>query len=200
MIRQTYDYRFAGRAARPFLVCALAALALVGCSDARKIVGLDRTTPDEFAVVTHAPLTLPPNLRAPLPEPRPGAARPQEPSQTEVAKATVFGRGKAATPAASSNGGKALVAKAGADKIDPDVRKKVDQEATDEVVADRGLIDSLLFWQKPQQPGTVVDPKKEQDRLRKAQAEGKPAAEGVANTGVVPTIERKKSAPFEGLF
>lgn len=198
MIRQTFDYRFAGRVARPFLVCAMAALALAGCSDARKIVGLDRTTPDEFAVVTHAPLTLPPNLRAPLPEPRPGAARPQEPSQTEVAKTAVFGRGKTATPAASSAGGQSLVAKAG--KIDPNVRKQVDQEATDEVVADRGWIDSLLFWQKPQQPGTVVNPQKEQERLRQAQAEGKSPAEGVANSGVVPTIERKKRAPFEGLF
>jgi hypothetical protein len=199
--RQTSAYRFAGRATRPFLACALAAMALAGCSDVRRVIGFDRTAPDEFAVVTHSPLTLPPNMRAQLPEPRPGVPRPQEPSATEVAKASVFGKGtpaKGAKPAASG-GASVLAARVGG-SIDPDIRKKVDQESTELAVADRRWIDSLLFWQEPDKPGVVIDPKKEQERLRQAQAEGKPAAAGVAQNGVVPVIERKRKAPLEGLF
>jgi len=188
------------RGMRPLLVCAAVALLLAGCSDARKVIGLDRSTPDEFAVVPHAPLTLPPDLRS-LPTPRPGVARPQEPAQREVARDTVFNKGKpgkAATASAQSQGGSALVSRAGA--IDPDVRSKVDQETTALVVADKGWIDTLLFWQKQEAPYTIVDPKKEADRVRQAQSEGKSVAEGVAGKGVVPTIERKKKAPLEGIF
>jgi len=187
------------RGMRPLLVCAAAALLLAGCSDARKVIGLDRSTPDEFAVVPHAPLTLPPDMRS-LPAPRPGVARPQEPSQREVAKDTVFNKGKPgkATASTQSQGGSAMVARAGA--IDPDVRSKVDQETTALVIADKGWLDTLLFWQKQEMPYTIVDPKKEADRVRQAQSEGKSAAEGVADKGVVPTIERKKKAPLEGIF
>lgn len=190
---------FTLRGMRPLLVCAAVALSLAGCSDARKVIGLDRSTPDEFAVVPHAPLTLPPDLRN-LPEPRPGAARPQEPAQREVAKETVFNKGKTggAATQAQSRGGSAIVARAG--DIDPNVRAKVDQETTDLIVADKSWLDSLLFWQKREAPYTIVDPKKEADRVRQAQSEGKSAAEGVAGQGVVPTIERKKKAPLEGIF
>jgi len=187
------------RGMRPLLVCAAVALLLAGCSDARKVIGLDRSTPDEFAVVPHAPLTLPPDMRG-LPEPRPGVARPQEPAQREVARDTVFNKGKPgkAIAAGQSQGGSALVARAGA--IDPDVRSKVDQETTALVIADKGWLDTLLFWQKQDAPYTIVDPKKEADRVRRAQSEGKSASEGVAGGGVVPTIERKKKAPLEGIF
>jgi hypothetical protein len=183
------------RHGRPLLVCAAAALMLTGCGDARKIVGLDRSTPDEFAVVPHQPLTLPPDLRS-LPAPTPGAPRPQEPSPAEVAQTQLFkGKGK---PVTADAGGKALVAAAG--PIDPDVRRKVNEETTDMISRDRSWLDGLLFWQKREDPYTVVNPKKEQERVRQAEAEGKSPAEGVSDAGVVPTIERKKKAPLEGLF
>ena len=42
---------------------------LTGCSSARDIVGLSKQSPDEFEVVTRAPLSLPPDygLRVPVP-------------------------------------------------------------------------------------------------------------------------------------
>ena len=175
----------------------LAALALAGCSDVRRSIGLDRTSPDEFAVVSRAPLTIPPDLR--LPAPRPGAPRPTEPSPQATAAAAVFGtpaRTRAAAAAVPTSPAEAvLLSKAGADRADPQIRTKVDQETTALIVADRRWIDSLLFWQKQEPPYTVVDPAKETQRLREAQAQGKPL-----NEGAVPTIERKRKAPLEGLF
>ncbi|MGQ9366961.1 DUF3035 domain-containing protein [Azospirillum sp. ST 5-10] len=183
------------RAARPILGLALAALALAGCSDVRRTIGLDRTSPDEFAVVSRAPLTMPPDMR--LPAPRPGAPRPTEPSPTAMAEATVFGAGTVPRGGRSteSSGEVALLTRAGADRAEPDIRAKVDQETTQLIVADRSWIDSLLFWQKQSEPATLVDPAKEAQRLREAQAQGKPL-----NEGVVPTIVRKRKAPLEGLF
>lgn len=181
----------------PLLGLALAALTLAGCSDVRRSIGLDRQSPDEFAVVSRAPLTLPPSLQD-LPKPRPGAARPQDSTPTQMAAGAVFGGASRGTKAAagSTAGEKSLVAQAAArDGIDPNIRAKVDQETTQLIIADKSWIDSLLFWQKQEQPYSLVDPAKEQQRLREAQAQGK-AVDGSAT----PTIERKRKAPLEGLF
>ena len=194
MIRYPTASPFQRRSMRPLVFCALAALALAGCSDVRRSIGLERTTPDEFAVVARSPLTMPPSFRN-LPEPQPGAPRPQEPSPSEIAKASVFGKGKSGMLAANTakSGDRSLVSRVG--PVDPDIRKKVDEETKSIIAADKRWIDSVLFWQKQDEPYTIVDAKKEQDRLRQAQAEGKPV-----NEGVVPTIERKRKAPLEGLF
>lgn len=188
------------RTLRPLLGLALAALALAGCSDVRRSIGLDRQSPDEFTVVSRAPLTLPPSLQANLPKPRPGALRPQDSTPTQVAAGAVFGgssRGKGAPATAGKTAGESsLVAQASArDGIDPNIRNKVDQETTQLIVADKSWIDSLLFWQTQEKPFSIVDPAKEQQRLREAQAQGK-AVDGAAT----PTIERKRKAPLEGLF
>lgn len=51
--------------------CLLVALALLsGCADVREMMGFSREGPDEFAVVTHQPLVIPPDFR--LRPPRPG--------------------------------------------------------------------------------------------------------------------------------
>ena len=51
------------------LVAALCAIALSGCSSIRDLAGLQKKSPDEFAVTTKAPLVIPPdfNLRPPMP-------------------------------------------------------------------------------------------------------------------------------------
>ncbi|SMH60802.1 DUF3035 domain-containing protein [Azospirillum agricola] len=187
------------RTLRPLLGLALAALALAGCSDVRRSIGLDRQSPDEFSVVSRAPLTLPPSMQANLPKPRPGAARPQDSTPTQVAAGAVFGgssRGRGTPATGGSAGESALVAQASArDGIDPNIRNKVDQETTQLIVADKSWIDSLLFWQSQEQPFSIVDPKQEQQRLREAQAQGR-SVDGTTT----PTIERKRKAPLEGLF
>ena len=64
-------------------VIAAAVLLLAGCGDFKRAIGIDRTPPDEFAVESRAPLTIPPDFD--LRPPQPGAARPQE--VTAAAKA-----------------------------------------------------------------------------------------------------------------
>ncbi len=60
------------------------AVLVAGCGGFRQMVGLDRTTPDEFAVESRAPLTIPPEFD--LRPPAPGAARPQEQTAADRAR------------------------------------------------------------------------------------------------------------------
>jgi hypothetical protein len=88
-----------------------------------------------------------------------------------------------------------LLGRAGALGADPVIRRTVDQESTALVDESRGLMDRILFWQEPEEPGTLVDPEKEARRLREVHALGKPV-----NKGDVPVIERKERGWLEGIF
>jgi len=169
-------------------------LALGGCSSAAKTFGFERSPPDEFQVVKQAPLSLPPDLR--LPQPSPGASRPQDVGTNNQAARELFGgsTGRVLGGRSSSGGEVALLNRAGADSALPNIRAQIDQETSALLVADRSWVDALVFWQKEREPFTVVDPAKEAQRLREATALGKPLT-----SGETPVIERKKRAPLEGL-
>src|SRR5882672_528465 len=68
----------------PTGLVALSALALGGCSAFENIGGAKKVSPDEFKIVSHSPLTMPPN--AELRPPRPGEPRPQEVTPADQAK------------------------------------------------------------------------------------------------------------------
>lgn len=60
---------------------------LPGCTGLRRAVGLEQVGPDEFAVESRAPLTIPPDFD--LRPPTPGAARPQDVTAAEKARKVV---------------------------------------------------------------------------------------------------------------
>src|SRR5258708_15504972 len=68
----------------PLCLVALGPLALGGCSMLENIGGGKKVSPDEFKIVSHSPLTMPPN--AELRPPRPGEPRPQEVTPADQAK------------------------------------------------------------------------------------------------------------------
>src|SRR5712671_4844374 len=68
----------------PLTFAAVGALALGGCGAFENIGGGKKVSPDEFKIVSHSPLTMPPN--AELRPPRPGEPRPQETSPADQAK------------------------------------------------------------------------------------------------------------------
>jgi hypothetical protein len=90
---------------RRFPLLAVASLCcgllLSGCGDFRRAIGFDRSGPDEFAVESRAPLTIPPDFD--LRPPQPGAPRPQEGTAAEKARKVIDTAGpgepgKQATP------------------------------------------------------------------------------------------------------
>src|SRR5476649_842766 len=165
----------------PVTLVTLGAVALGGCGMFDNIGNTKKTAPDEFKIVSHSPLTMPPN--ADLRPPRPGEPRPQETSPADQAKEALSpalaGRVQQAAANQSPRAGEAseqsLVSKAAKGGVDPNIRSTVNRDTR--VIADqnKGFIDSLIFWHDTPPPGTVIDPTKEQQRLRDAEATGKPS-------------------------
>lgn len=174
-----------------------AAIALSGCTDARRALGFEKAPPDEFQVVERAPLSMPPEFS--LRPPAPGAVRPQEGSVRDQARATLAGR-TTATPISAqgrSQGDLALLKKAGAEQIQPDIRMVVNKETQNIAEADKSFTDKLVFWRKPEGVGAgeQLDAGKEAQRLRENQALGRSVGDGDS-----PRIARRKKGMLEGIF
>lgn len=173
------------------LAVSAAAMLLAGCSDVQESLGIARNVPDEFAVVPRAPLSVPPGVSLP----QPGTTEPAGGVVTAPERGAAAVLGGDTTGGGVTSGQAALLASAGANRADPNIRRVVDQETQDLFRADDSFVDDLLFWQATAPDGTVVDPVAEQRRLQTVQAQGQPI-----NAGEVPIIERREQAPLEGLF
>jgi hypothetical protein len=75
----------------PVVVCLAVATLLSGCSNWKQAIGIEPTSPDEFAVESRAPLTIPPDFD--LRPPQPGASRPQETSSSSKAQGVMDNAG-----------------------------------------------------------------------------------------------------------
>jgi hypothetical protein len=62
-------------------------LALSGCTDFKQAIGLEPTMPNEFAVESNPPLTIPPDFN--LRPPEPGSPRPQDVSMARQAEQVI---------------------------------------------------------------------------------------------------------------
>jgi hypothetical protein len=184
-----------------FSLIAAMVLALSACSDVQEQLGLTKQSPDEFKVVSQAPLTLPPDYT--LRPPEPGIPRPQEGTTSQQAKNAVFRlqQPQAGTlePKLESDdrslGELSLLKAAGADQTDPNIRRLIDAETQRLNTESEDFLEALVFWRDPQAPGIIVDANEEAKRLRENAALGKSVT-----AGETPTIERKRKAPLEGLF
>ncbi len=145
---------------------------LSGCDGVRKTLGLERDPPDEFAVVSRAPISLPPDFNT-LPTPQTpkhghdgkkdviGAPdkRPQEDSPQLKAQKTVLGQSSvlpiphkgmitAGERAFIQRIDQSLEAQGIARDSVPDVRGAVDQETHFQTGNKKSWVQELLFWQK----------------------------------------------------
>jgi Protein of unknown function (DUF3035) len=123
------------------LAVLAAAATASGCASINRAVGNTRSAPDEFRVVTQAPLTLPPDYS--LRPPRPGEQRPQELEPGDSARAALFGQEIA--PGASQ-GERALVAGAGAEAVDPGIRDTIDFESQGVVRRNEDFVNRVLSF------------------------------------------------------
>lgn len=190
------DRRFSGT--NPLFAVVLlsvAGLLLAGCSDLRRTFGMAKSSgPDEFAVVTRAPLTIPPDFG--LRPPRPGAERPNVVTPREEARSTILGQpasrsdaqggapgGTQRTALADSRSPAeiAFLQEAGALNVDPEIRYVLERERG-LVNEDPSLVERLVFWKKSEPGVTVVDPALEAQRLRENAALGKPPTAGPTPT------------------
>ena len=179
---------------KSLLLLACTMLALGGCDDTKRALGINKSIPDEFAVVRRAPLVMPPdyNLRPPAP----GSDRPQEGTTAEQARNALIGRNRLDSYRVRgfSPGEVELLDRAGADLILPGIRDAVDRETSAFASESDSFTDKLIFWSSNRQLGTPIDPMAEQQRLNENQALGKDP-----NEGPIPVISKGGSSVL-GIF
>ena len=179
----------------------LAILLLAGCEETRQALGQTKQSPDEFAVYSRAPLSLPPDYG--LRPPTPGAERPQLVNPRDRARQAIIANARRRgsqinpprVPEGLSAGEIAILRSTRAINVDRNIRQLIDRESSVLAAESVEFSDKLIFWRDPAQFGTTVDANKESRRIRENQALGEPL-----NKGEVPTISRKKKALFEGVF
>ncbi len=136
----------------PLALIALATAGLAACNTASQALGVSKVTPDEFRVVSKAPLVVPPDYA--LRPPAPGEPRPQELQPESAARQALLGQRQQQTRSAGES---ALVTRAGGDRADPLVRYVVDDEFGDIAHKEKSFADRVLFWRKDN-PATQVNP------------------------------------------
>lgn len=180
---------------RQTALAAAALLVLAGCDDTKRALGINKSVPDEFAVVRRAPLVMPPDFN--LRPPAPGSERPQEGTTSEQARNALMGRNRldGYIVRGFSQGEVELLALAGADQIVPGVRTTLDRETSAFSKESNSFTDRLVFWSDDnRQFGTPIDPSAEQKRLNENQALGKKP-----NEGSIPVITKGGSSVL-GIF
>ena len=155
---------------------AAAALALSGCEQIRSAAGQDKDSPDEFAVVTKAPLVIPPDFN--LKPPAPGTAPTNQIEPTQSAQNALFNADQATVastlPATMSPGERYFLAAAGVQNADPAIRQQLASDVKGMRAADDSFTNDMLFWKGPSPaPGsTPVDADAEARRIDAARAGG----------------------------
>ncbi|MEX0839768.1 MAG: DUF3035 domain-containing protein [Parvibaculum sp.] len=185
---------------RAGLLAALAfSLTACGGDSLSDTLGYGKSAPDEFTIVTKAPLVMPPDFS--LRPPQPGAPRPQEANlQPSVgAQRALTGNVEVSDPASQgvTEGERVLLANTGADAADPRIRQVVNSETRSLIEQDKTFVDDVIFWRKPGTPPDerLVDSRAEAQRIQQNEAEGKAVTEGET-----PTVTPKKEGWFSGIF
>ena len=172
------------RAVMAVLVMCGTGLALSGCSDFRKAIGEEKSSPDEFEVVVRPPLSLPPSFTASSEDLLAAAS-------TASAEAATVARSIAAdslgsTVGTSEGGYEALFDFA---SVPDNIRETVDEE-TYGIQFERRLPIQILFGGIPD-IGPVLDQFAEDQRLRKNLREGLFPTEGGT-----PAIDLQSDEPL----
>jgi hypothetical protein len=170
---------------------------LSGCTgQTDNVFGEEKAAPDEFAVYSRAPLSLPPDFG--LRPPKPGATRPQTVMPRNEAKEALLSNSGQAPAKAKDTvaqsaldktpGVRALLTNTGADQANPDIRNIVNNEtAALSGGGDENFADSILFWRNSGGlKGAVIDPAVEARRMRIQKSEGE-----VVEETPTPKIQRR---------
>ncbi len=130
------------------VVCLAGASLLSGCTDFKQMVGLDQPMPDEFAVESRAPLTVPPEFD--LRPPEPGAPRPQEKSAEQQAEQVIDQAGPA-KPGSEAADFRLHASASGLPNLNP---QAPDQNA---IVGSQSMSSELLGYSGAGSAGATVD-------------------------------------------
>ncbi len=134
-------------------LAAAVGFGLTACGSLKSALGVEKNAPDEFAVVTKAPLIIPPDYS--LRPPKPGAPRPQELQPTETARKALLGGAQGSEESGPSDGELTLLRNANAERVDPNIREVLNEESGSIREKDDEFTDTILFGETGQVAGTA---------------------------------------------
>lgn len=175
------------------LMASLVGLGACGQGTVQNALGMGKRSPDEFAVVSRAPLIMPPDYG--LRPPGPGESRPGIATTSEQARASLVGTPTDGPPPEAGQpvlaatldlppapkmtaAEQALVAEATTTPSDPQIRTKIADENVQLAAVEQELFTRLIEWRQPSTLGTTINPEAETQRLRTNRAAGKPPTAG----------------------
>lgn len=188
---------------RLVLQCAAATalvLALSGCEQIRNFVA-GKEPPDEFAVVTKAPLIIPPDYN--LKPPKPGLAPLNQASPTQSAEAALYSddpKAVASTISGSySEAEKMLLAESHAASASDSIRQQIAADNARLQSADDSFTDQLLFGgaDNSDAPLNADAEKARLDALKAQGAAAQPAAQPAQPQPAQPQAQPSQPAPAQ---
>ena len=161
-----------------------------GKGSLRETLGLDKNAPDEFAVVTKAPLVVPPNYD--LRPPQKGAPPLSRVDPRLAARDSVLG-GSGGQARGASRGESALLGEIGTANADPNIRRTLNTENETLAEKDKKLTSKVLFWQKKRERGAIIDARAEAARIKANKKQGKAITDGA--TTMINCDNKKTASP-----
>lgn len=180
---------------KKFALFALAAgfvMGLSSCQSVGRATGAGKNRPDEFKILTKAPLEIPPEYN--LTPPRPGEPRPQELAANEAARTAMLGGGAGAKN--MSVGERILIQQARRSQPENNIRAVLDSETNRQTYKTKNFADRIMFWKGGDtyiEDGTMLDADREAERLRRKKSGDK------ATGGKDVVIEKKAHSKLPGL-
>lgn len=125
----------------PLIIALFLSPLLSGCGAFKDTFGFNKNPPDEFQVITKAPLVIPPDFS--LRPPRSGDSAQSQFSSARLALNVMGSDGTINEPA--SRGEQTLLTRTGANNVDVDIRSQIDNERNKTEDADPSLVERLTF-------------------------------------------------------
>ena len=171
---------------------------LTGCGEVRSMLGQNKQPPDEFAVLSQPPLSIPPNFTLRAPEP--GANRPQKTSKKNDIKRIVLKSeaANAMNPTSvigGASGEKSLRNLLGTRSAKSNIRRLLNEENKELIYTDQRFINKLLKWPSGSATRSVLDAAAESERIKTNLDSGKPI-----NEGETPVIKESGKDFIKKLF
>ena len=179
-MRKTLQYRSLYLRLPVFTLFGSFLFLFAACSDFKRAIGTEKSSPDEFAVVVRPPLSLPPKFRS-----RPAG---KDTDTAAVAASNALGKSKLILNQGVANA-ISFDDLFAFDKIEDDIRVKVDEE-TAGIRFERRLPLQIIFGDLPN-VGPVVDKMAEDARIRRNQLQKR-----AINEGATPAIDEVLSEPL----
>lgn len=175
---------------------------IAACSGkAKDTLGLRRTAPDEFRVISNPPLSVPPEFSLRPPAEKGSSEQALNDADKEANKQLLVQKelsGKSGTQL--TKGENAFLSMAKTTEANPAIKNILRRENGEEEAAkeNEGIIDKLSTYStkgKKVKPADVVNAKQEKERIVKNEEEGKPITEGET-----PTIDPDKKSVLQRIF